>query len=44
MKILLGYFSGKVGREDVGFEVLTEAVMKSYIFWDTVPCSPLKVS
>jgi hypothetical protein len=28
----------------VGFEVLTPVVMKSTIFWDKTPCSPLKVS
>jgi hypothetical protein len=28
----------------VGFEVLTAVVMKSIIFWDVMPCSPLKVS
>jgi hypothetical protein len=28
----------------VGFEVLTAVVMKNSIFWDTAPCSPLKVS
>jgi hypothetical protein len=27
----------------VGFEVLTGVVMKSAIFWDITPCSPLKV-
>jgi hypothetical protein len=27
----------------VGFEVLTAVVMKSTIFWDITPCSPLKV-
>jgi hypothetical protein len=26
----------------VGFEVLTAVVMKSGIFWDIKPCSPLK--
>jgi hypothetical protein len=26
----------------VGFEVLTAVVMKSTIFWDITPCSPLK--
>jgi hypothetical protein len=31
MNILLGYFSDKVGREDVGFEALTEADMKRYL-------------
>jgi uncharacterized protein YjiK len=28
----------------VGFEVLTAVVMKSTIFWDIKPCSPLKVN
>jgi hypothetical protein len=28
----------------VGSEVLTAVVMKSYIFWDITPCSPLKVN
>jgi hypothetical protein len=28
----------------VGFEVLTPVVMKSTIFWDITPCSPLKVN
>jgi hypothetical protein len=27
---------------NVGFEVLTAVVMKSKIFWDITPCSPLK--
>jgi hypothetical protein len=27
----------------VGFEVFTTVVMKSTIFWDITPCSPLKV-
>jgi hypothetical protein len=27
-----------------GFEILTAVVMKSTIFWDITPCSPLKVS
>jgi hypothetical protein len=27
----------------VGFDVLTAVVMKSPIFWDITPCSPLKV-
>jgi hypothetical protein len=30
--------------KDVGFEVLTAVVMKSIIFWDMTPCSPLKVN
>jgi hypothetical protein len=28
----------------VGFEVLTAVVIKSTIFWDIRPCSPLKVN
>jgi hypothetical protein len=28
----------------VGFEVLTAVVMKSTVFWDITPCSPLKVN
>jgi hypothetical protein len=28
----------------VGFEVLTAVVMKSTIFWDITPCSPLRPS
>jgi hypothetical protein len=28
----------------IGFEVLTEVVMKSTIFWDITPCSPLSVN
>jgi hypothetical protein len=28
----------------VGFEFLTAVVMKSSIFWDITPCSPLKVN
>jgi hypothetical protein len=27
-----------------GFEVLTAGVMRSYVFWDITPCSPLEVS
>jgi hypothetical protein len=30
--------------QKVGFEVLTAVFMKSTIFWDIAPCSPLKVS
>jgi hypothetical protein len=29
---------------NVGFEVLTPVVMKSTIFWDITPCSPLRVN
>jgi hypothetical protein len=28
----------------VGFEVVAAVVMKSTIFWDVKPCSPLKVN
>jgi hypothetical protein len=28
----------------VGFEDLTAVVMKSFIFWDITPCSPLSVT
>jgi hypothetical protein len=28
----------------VGFEVLTAVIMSSYIFWNTSPCSPLKIN
>jgi hypothetical protein len=28
----------------VGFEVLTVVVMNSTVFWDILPCSPLKVN
>jgi hypothetical protein len=28
----------------VGFEILTAVVMKSTIFWDITPCSPLSVN
>jgi hypothetical protein len=28
----------------LGFEVLTAVVMKSSVFWDITPCSPLKVN
>jgi hypothetical protein len=28
----------------VGFEVLTAVVMKSPIFWDITPCSPLQLN
>jgi hypothetical protein len=28
----------------IGFEVLTAVIMKSTIFWDITPCSPLKVN
>jgi hypothetical protein len=28
----------------LGFEILTAVIMKNSIFWDTMPCSPLKVN
>jgi hypothetical protein len=31
-------------RRHVGFEILTAMAMKSFVFWDTTPCSPLKVN
>jgi hypothetical protein len=34
----------ELGGKNVGFEVLTAVVMKSTIFWDIKPCSPLKVN
>jgi hypothetical protein len=30
-------------QEVAGFEVLIPVVMKSSVFWDTTPCSPLTV-
>jgi hypothetical protein len=45
---MLAYFSYFIRnidlRYNVGFEALTAVVMKTYIFWDITPCSPLKVS
>jgi hypothetical protein len=32
----------KINQCDVGFEVLTAVVMKGSIFWDILPCTPLK--
>jgi hypothetical protein len=33
-----------MGRDvGVGFKVLTAVVVKSTVFWDITPCSPLKV-
>jgi hypothetical protein len=39
-------FIGQTGylEQYVGFEVLTAVVMKSSVFWDLMPCSPLKVN
>jgi hypothetical protein len=31
-------------KKYAGFEVLTEVLMKSSIFWDITPCSPLKLN
>jgi hypothetical protein len=33
-----------IAHHYVGFEVLTAVVMKSSVFWDITPCSPLKVN
>jgi hypothetical protein len=33
-----------VEKNFVGFEVLTAVVMRSSIFWNITPCSPLKVN
>jgi hypothetical protein len=35
---------GKYLSGYAGFEVLTEVVMKSSVFWDVKPYSPLKVN
>jgi hypothetical protein len=40
MRIILKWILKKY----VGFEVLTEVVMKSTVFWYITPCSPLKVN
>jgi hypothetical protein len=40
--LLLGDYITAV--KSVGFEVLTAVIMKSTIFWDIPPCSPLKVN
>jgi hypothetical protein len=37
-------FSFEIITIYVGFEVLTAVVMKSTVFWDMTPCSPLKLS
>jgi hypothetical protein len=37
-------FSNKMKLLHVGFEDLTAVVMKSTIFWDITPCSPLSVN
>jgi hypothetical protein len=45
-KVKLTLMSPKNARykKSVGFEVLTAVVMKSSIFWDIMPCSPLEIS
>jgi hypothetical protein len=44
MKIFSGVqVVGKKNNKSAGTEVLTGAVMKNPIFWDIMPCSPLKV-
>jgi hypothetical protein len=42
MKILLGDFNAKVGREDVRFEVFTAVTMKNGVFWVVTPCGSCK--
>jgi hypothetical protein len=42
--LLIALFKGCVLNLSVGSEVFTLVVMKSTIFWDLTPCSPLKVS
>jgi hypothetical protein len=47
IEFLFRHSSG--GTEDnhtgyVGFEVLTAVVMQITLFWDIMPCSPLKVT
>jgi hypothetical protein len=42
-KITLGLIPVKFDGY-VGFKILTAVVMKSIIFWDMTPCSPLKVN
>jgi hypothetical protein len=39
-----GHSHSEISYKYVGFEVLTAVVMKSTIFWDTTPCSPLNVN
>jgi hypothetical protein len=38
---MLRYLKNFYILSDVGFEVFTPVVMKSIIFWDMTPCSPL---
>jgi hypothetical protein len=37
-------YTRETNRNHVGFEFLTAVVIKSSIFWDITPCSPLKVT
>jgi hypothetical protein len=39
--LILGHFEWETSQTNVGFEVYTAVVMKSIIFWDMMPCSPL---
>jgi hypothetical protein len=41
-KLILNY--QYVYEDYVGLEVLTAVIMKSSIFWNIAPCSPLKVN
>jgi hypothetical protein len=40
---MLGYDLANAKLSHAGSEVLAVVVMKSPIFWDITPCSPLKV-
>jgi hypothetical protein len=39
-----GLFNYSVHLSVLGPEVITAVVMKSSIFWDRLPCSPVKVN
>jgi hypothetical protein len=44
MPVAVGNSNSVILDDKVGFEVLIAVVMKSTIFWDITPCSPLKAS
>jgi hypothetical protein len=44
MEALFHQNVSKIPLDYVGSEVLTAVVMKSTIFWDITPCSPLSVN
>jgi hypothetical protein len=39
-----GVVDRKQGKYRAGFEILTAVVMKNPLFWDIMPCSPLKIN